>query len=70
MAKSVNLDLQNTHDNDKKFPLSKLGENCQKLFNVSISTFNGATINLNKEIDYSVEEIKNTIQLWKKTEVK
>ena len=49
---------------ETKFPIEKLRANCLKLFGVTSSTFDGATYGLKGE--YTVEEIKNTIEKWGK----
>ena len=54
--------------NAVKFSISKLRENCVKLFGVSTSTFDGATYKLKGE--YTIEETKKYIEEWKKKEVK
>ena len=54
--------------NAVKFSISKLRENCVKLFGVSTCTFDGATYKLNGE--YTIEEMKKIIEDWKKKEVK
>lgn len=46
----------------KKFPLAKLRENCRQLFNVSASTFDGATYGMAGQ--FTVEEIKAHIKVW------
>lgn len=46
------------------FPLPKLREHCRELFDVSASTFDGATFNLNADGNYSVEDVKKTIKNW------
>lgn len=51
-----------------KFSIKKLRENCMKLFGVTTSTFDGATYGLNDE--YTVEEMKKTIETWQKTSIK
>lgn len=47
-----------------RFEIEKLGANCVELFNVSGSTFAGATYGLKGR--YSVEEMKQIIEDWKK----
>lgn len=51
-----------------KFPVEKLGENCQKLFGISRSTFDGAVSGLKGE--YTVQEMKENISKWMKKEAK
>lgn len=50
-----------------KYELDKLRENCQALFNVSVSTFDGAAVGLTGE--YSVSEMRAIIKKWKSKEV-
>lgn len=52
-----------------KYQLSKLRENAVKIFGVSTSTFAGATAKL-PDGEYTIEEIKATIQKWQNKEVK
>ena len=52
-----------------KFQLSKLRENSEKIFGVSSCTFAGATAKL-PDGEYTIEEIKATIQKWQTKEVK
>lgn len=54
---------------EKKFQLEELRKECLKLFGVTSSTFAGATADL-KGNEYSVSEIKQHIETWKKKEVK
>ncbi len=51
-----------------KFSVEKLGENCQKLFGISKSTFDGAASGLKNE--YTVQEMKDIISKWLKKEAK
>ncbi len=46
------------------FPLPKLREHCRELFDVSVSTFDGATFNLDAGGSYTVEDVKKTIKSW------
>ena len=52
-----------------KYQLSRLRDNAVKIFGVSTSTFAGATAKLS-DGEYTIEEIKNTIKVWKNKEVK
>jgi len=52
-----------------KYQLSRLRDNAVKIFGVSTSTFAGATAKL-PDGEYTIEEIKNTIKVWKNKEVK
>ena len=46
------------------FPLAVLRRECRKLFDVSNSTFDGATCKLDPVKEYSIEDVKNTIKKW------
>jgi len=63
---------QNPATEGKKpsFSLEKLRKNCFKLFNVSGSTFDGATYKLKQNKEYSVEKVKQTIEEWLKKPIK
>lgn len=52
-----------------KYQISRLRDNAVKIFGVSTSTFAGATAKL-PDGEYTIEEIKNTIKVWKNKEVK
>ena len=52
-----------------KFQLSKLRDNAEQIFGVSSCTFAGATAKL-PDGEYTIEEIKATIQKWQNKEVK
>ena len=54
---------------EPKFTLGKLRENCKKIFGVTQSTFDGATYGIEGE-EFTVAEIKKTIEEWKRKEVK
>lgn len=47
---------------ERRYPVGKLRENCRKLFGVSASTFDGATLGMGGE--YTVEEMKKRIRDW------
>lgn len=49
---------------EAKFKLSKLRDNARALFNVSASTFDGATCSLDANKEYTKAEIKNIIDDW------
>lgn len=51
------------------YTLEKLKASCRKLFNVSSTTFTGATHNLPQK-EYTVAEIKSVIEKWQKKEAK
>lgn len=52
-----------------KYQLSKLRDNAEQIFGVSSCTFAGATAKL-PDGEYTIEEIKATIQKWQNKEVK
>lgn len=54
---------------EHKFPLTRLASHSRKLFNVSPILFTGATAKLDPTGEYTVDEIKKTIEDWKKKEV-
>jgi hypothetical protein len=53
---------------EPKFPIAKLRAKCLHVFGVSVSTFDGATHG--KTGEYSIDEIKQALKEWGKTEVK
>lgn len=55
---------------EPKFKLEKLRVNYQQLFGVSETIFIGATAGLAGDKEYSVSEIKASIERWKKKEAK
>lgn len=68
MANKVKSEAVETVKSEPKFPIEKLRQNCLALFGVSSSTFDGATHGLNGE--YTVDEMKKTIEKWQKTSIK
>lgn len=52
-----------------KYQLSKLRDNSEKIFGVSSCTFAGATAKL-PDGEYTIDEIKATIEKWQNKEVK
>ena len=54
-----------TNDKKELFALSILRRKSRQLFDVSISTFDGATCELDQEKEYTIEEVKKTIDKWK-----
>ena len=68
MANKEKSEVVETTKPAPKFPIEKLRSNCVALFGVTSSTFDGATLGLNGE--YSVEEMKKTIEKWQKTTIK
>ena len=68
MAKKSKATAEETVVSAPKFTIATLRNNCLKLFGVTTSTFDGATLGLDGE--YTVEEIKYVINKWRKKEVK
>lgn len=69
IAVSVSVEKQNAPTTETKYTLEKLKEHSARLFGVSESTFIGATTGL-MDKEYSISEIKNTIEKWKAKEAK
>lgn len=53
---------------ERKIPLENLRRSCVKLFGVSFSTFDGATVGLSGK--YTVNEMRDIIDAWLRKEVK
>lgn len=53
---------------EKKIPIEKLRRSCLKLFGITPSTFDGATVGLTGS--YTVKEIEAIIKKWLNKEVK
>ena len=68
MAQKTKAETANTVEAAPKYSIEKLRDNCLALFGVTSSTFDGATHKLDGE--YTVEEIKTTIEKWQKKEAK
>lgn len=67
--KEIKLEVQEAKPiSAPKFSVEKLRENCQKLFGISRSTFDGAVSGLKGE--YTVQEMKENIAKWMKKEAK
>ena len=66
MSKSENMQAPKAPD----FTYEALRNSCRELFDVSTSTFDGATALLDKGKRYSIAEIKETIGKWSKGVVK
>ena len=66
--KKSTVETNETVSTAPKFTIEKLRSNCLALFGVTSSTFDGATHGLDGE--FTVEEIKNTIEKWKNTTLK
>ena len=62
--------IQPPANTEPKFRLDKLRANHFALFGVDKSTFIGATAVLSEDKEYSVSEIKNTIERWGAKEAK
>lgn len=67
--KAAETAVKDVSEAEPKFELSKLRENCGKLFGVDECTFVGATYALRGK-KYSISEIKETINEWKAKEAK
>lgn len=48
-----------------KYPLTRLRRDCRKLYGVSTSTFDGATVGYKPEEEFTVSEIADIIKIWK-----
>lgn len=55
---------------EQKFKLEKLRNSARALYDISVSTFDGATANIDKDKLYSVKEIGDIIENWLKKEMK
>lgn len=66
--KSKGTDTSDKTGAAPKYTLEKLRANCRALFNVSTSTFDGATHGLTGK--FTVEEMRTHIEAWKRKEVK
>ena len=53
-----------------KFKLEELRKHRLNLFGVEACAFDGATFGMDPEGEYTVEEIKDTIERWGKKEAK
>lgn len=62
MPKSENTQAPKAPD----FTYEALRNSCRELYDVSTSTFDGATAMLDKSKRYSTNEIKETIARWSK----
>lgn len=58
-----------SEEKTKRFPLASFRKNCIKAFQISTSTFDGATYGL-ADKEYSMDEMKSIIEKWKGKEVK
>lgn len=50
-----------------KFKLARLRRDCLTLYGVSTSTFDGATVGINPEAEFTVKEMGDQIQKWTST---
>ena len=48
-----------------KYPLGPLRRDCRKLYGVSTSTFDGATVGYKPEEKFTVAEMGDIIKVWK-----
>ncbi len=56
-------------ETERKIPIEKLRRSCVKLFGVTPSTFDGATVGLPAGSKYTVEEMQAHIDKWLNTPV-
>lgn len=54
---------------ERKIPIEKLRRSCDRLFGVTPSTFDGATVGLPAGSKYTVEEMQAHIDKWLNTPV-
>lgn len=67
-AKSPQPAAETAEKTERKIPLENLRRSCVKLFGVSFSTFDGATVGLSGK--YTVDEMRGIIGAWLRKEVK
>ena len=48
-----------------KYPLARLRRDCHKLYGVSTSTFDGATVGYKPEEKFTVAEMGDIIKVWR-----
>ena len=48
-----------------KYPLARLRRDCRKLYGVSTSTFDGATVGYKPDEKFTVAEMGDIIKVWK-----
>ena len=60
--------VETAEKKERKVPLDNLRRSCVKLFGVSFSTFDGATVGLSGK--YTVDEMRGIIDKWLRKEVK
>ena len=60
-------DAPGTLSEATKFPLETLRRDCMKLYGVTTSTFDGATLGMAGA--YGIEEIRSLLRAWKTKEV-
>ena len=48
-----------------KYPLARLRRDCRKLYGVSTSTFDGATVGYKPEEKFTVAEMGDIIKVWR-----
>lgn len=68
MTKQEKVEAAEAVQTDPKFSIEKLRANCMTLFDVTTSTYDGATHGLDGE--YTVAEMKKTIEKWENTKIK
>ena len=67
-TKSSQPVVETAEKKERKVPLDNLRRSCVKLFGVSFSTFDGATVGLSGK--YTVDEMRDIIDKWLRKEVK
>ena len=67
-TKSPQPVVETVEKKERKVPLDNLRRSCVKLFGVSFSTFDGATVGLSGK--YTVDEMRGIIDKWLRKEVK
>ena len=48
-----------------KYPLTRLRRDCRKLYGVSTSTFDGATVDYKPDEKFTVAEMGDIIKVWR-----
>lgn len=53
-----------------KYPLSRLRRDCRKLFGISTSTFDGATVGRKPDEEFTVAEMKEIVKTWQNAPIR
>lgn len=53
-----------------KYPLSRLRRDCRKLYGVSTSTFDGATVGRKSDEEFTVAEMGEIVKSWKNAPIR